>query len=87
MDADFFKYGEKSIHFRKYPATCGRSNSIRKRYVWTQIFFEYGEITVFENTRLRVDEALNSFICTPAGNIYAGNITCIEIELPEYIGR
>ena len=25
--------------FRKYPATCGWSNTIQKRYVWTQIFF------------------------------------------------
>ena len=24
VDADFFKYGEKNIRFRKYPATCGR---------------------------------------------------------------
>ena len=23
----FFKYGEKNLRFRKYPATCGRSNT------------------------------------------------------------
>ena len=34
----FHKYGGRSLRFRKYPATCGRSNTIRKRYVWTQIF-------------------------------------------------
>ena len=29
----FFKYGEKNLYFPKNPATCGRSNTIRKRYV------------------------------------------------------
>ena len=42
VDVDFFKSGG-CLRFRKYPATCGRSNTIRKRYVWTQISFEYGE--------------------------------------------
>ena len=58
VDADFFfKYGGKSLRFRKYPATCGWSNTIQKRYVWTQIFFLNTEekVSVFENTRLRVD--------------------------------
>ena len=59
----FFKYGGKSLRFRKYPATCGWSNTIQKRYVWTQIFFLNTEekVSVFENTRLRVDEALMPF--------------------------
>ena len=31
---------EEIIRFRKYPATCGQSNRIQKRYVWTQMFFQ-----------------------------------------------
>ena len=58
VDADFFKYGGKNLRFWKYPATCGWSNTIQKRYVWTQIFLNTEEkISVFENNRLRVDEA------------------------------
>ena len=34
----FLKYGEKNLHFRKYPATSWWSNTIRKRYMWTQFF-------------------------------------------------
>ena len=34
MDADFFNTEEKNP-FSKYPAACGRSNTIEKRYVWT----------------------------------------------------
>ena len=49
VDADFFKSGEKNLRFRKYPATCGWSNTIQKRYVWMQIFFKYGE----KNLRFR----------------------------------
>ena len=55
----FFKYEKKSLCFRKYPATCGWSNTIQKRYVWTQIFLNTGEkISILENTRPRVGEAL-----------------------------
>ena len=63
----FLKYGEKNLRFRKYPATCGWSNTIQKRYVWTQIFFLNTEekVSVFENTRLRVD-----------GQIRFKNATC-----------
>ena len=44
-----FKYGGKNLRFRKYPATCGR-----------RFFLNTEEkISVFENTRLRVDEALS----------------------------
>ena len=58
-DADLFKYGGKSLRFQKYPATYGRSNTIRKRYVWTQVFLNTEKkISVFENTRLRADRAL-----------------------------
>ena len=32
----------KNLRFRKYPATCGRLNTIQIRYVWTQVFFKYG---------------------------------------------
>ena len=42
VDTDFFKYGEKNFRFRKHPATRGWSNTIQKRYVWTQIFLRYG---------------------------------------------
>ena len=31
-----FKYGGKNRRFRKYPATFRWSNTIQKRYVWTQ---------------------------------------------------
>ena len=34
-----FKYGGKNLCFGKYPATCGWSNTIQKRDMWTQIFF------------------------------------------------
>ena len=44
----------KSSVFKSY--TCRRSNTIRKRYVWTQIFLNTEKgISVFENTRQRVD--------------------------------
>ena len=71
-DTDFFSsiYGGKSLRFRKYPATCRRSNTIRKRYVWTQIFLNMEKkktVFVFENTRLRVDGAIDNFI--PCGVI------------------
>ena len=49
VDADFFKYGEKNLRFRKYPAACGWSNTIQKRYAWTQIFLKYGG----KNLRIR----------------------------------
>ena len=56
--ADLFKYGGKSLHFRKYPAACGRPNTIRKRYVWTKIFLNTEKkISVFENTQLGVEAA------------------------------
>ena len=41
-----FKYGEKNLHFRKYPAACRWSNMVQKRYVWTHIFLKYGEKNV-----------------------------------------
>ena len=55
----FLNTEKKTLRFRKYPATCGRSNTIQKRYVWTQVWFLNTEekISVFENTRLRLDEA------------------------------
>ena len=40
VDVDFFKYKEKNLRFRKYPATCGRSKMIQKRYVLRQIFLK-----------------------------------------------
>ena len=39
----FFKYGEKTLRFQKYPATCGWSNKIQKSYVWTHIFLNTEE--------------------------------------------
>ena len=45
----FFRYGDKNIRFRKCPATRGRSFS----FLNTE-----EKISVFENTRLRVYEAL-----------------------------
>ena len=40
---------KKNLRFRKYPATCGRSDTIRKCYVWTQIFLNTEKkIPVFE---------------------------------------
>ena len=54
LDADFFKYGEKNIRFRKCPAMCGRSNTSQKRYVWSTVFYMEEKISVFKNTRLRV---------------------------------
>ena len=68
-DADLFEHRGKSLRFWKYLATCGRSNTIRKRYMWTQILLNTEKkISVFENTRLRVDGAsiciqgLNTFL-------------------------
>ena len=53
----FLNTEKKNLRFQKYPATCGLSNTIHKRYVWTHIFLNTEEkISVFENTRLHVDE-------------------------------
>ena len=42
--------------------TCGRSYTIRIRYVWTQIFlYPHKKICGYKNLRIRVDGALNSF--------------------------
>ena len=45
----FLNTAGKCLRFQKYLATCGRSNTIRKRYVWTQLSFKYGE----KNLRFR----------------------------------
>ena len=47
VDAGFFKYRKKKLRFRKYPATCGWSNTIQKRYVWTKIFLNTEEKSPF----------------------------------------
>ena len=40
--------------------TCGRSYTIRIRYVWTQIFlYPHKKICGYKNLRIRVDGALN----------------------------
>ena len=64
MDADFVLNTEEKISDR---ATCGWSNTIQKRDMWTQIFFLNTEenISVLENIRLRVD-----------GQIRFKNATC-----------
>ena len=55
----FFLNTKKKNRFREYPATCGRSNTIQKRYVWTQIFLKTEEkVSVFENTRLTCGQGL-----------------------------
>ena len=60
---EVFKYDDIMLRFK------GRSSAhtIRKRYMWTQIFFKIRrkKITVFENTRIRVD-----------GQIRFKNATC-----------
>ena len=49
-------FREKSLRFRKYPATCGRG---LRPTCGRNLFLNTEEkISVFENTRLRVDEAL-----------------------------
>ena len=59
METRLNKYVLKSNNFRIYPATCGWSNAIQNHYAWTQFFFNTEKkISVLENTRLRVDEAL-----------------------------
>ena len=41
--AQIFLNTEKKPPFSKIPvATCRRSNTIQKRYLWTQVFFKYG---------------------------------------------
>ena len=64
VDADFVLNTEEKISDR---ATCGWSNTIQKRDMWTQIFFLNTEenISVLENIRLRVD-----------GQIRVKNATC-----------
>ena len=36
----FLNTEKKNLRFRKYPVTCGRSNTNQKRYVWTQVIFK-----------------------------------------------
>ena len=40
VDADIFKYGEKNIRFRKYPATCGRRVRNRENNIKTSETFD-----------------------------------------------
>ena len=52
---EVFKYDDVMSRFKARSST----HTIRKRYVWMQIFLNTEKKTsVFENTRLRVDEAL-----------------------------
>ena len=57
VKTEVFKYDDVMPRFKARSST----HTIRKRYVWTRIFLNTeGKVSVFENTRLRVDEALES---------------------------
>ena len=58
MDADFFKYGEKTLRFSKIPGhVCTVKYDSKTLRVDAGLFLNTeGNLSVFENTGLRVDE-------------------------------
>ena len=59
-----YSCGRAKTEVFKYDVMPGFRTYNPKRYVWTQIFLNTKKkISVFENTRLRVDEGLESKSC------------------------
>ena len=62
--------------------TCGRSYTIRIRYVWTQIFlYPHKKISEYKNLRIRVDGALGYIVLNPEIHNFFARVVLLKALL------
>ena len=83
--ADLFKYGGKSLRFRKYPATCGRglSNSSKSYLLWTSSRSYTNNFTYFY--KCHNDPLLIIILLSPKPKIRSTRNSCLfHFAVPNY---